>query len=77
MPQSSKPDFQSFYNSLLIGCEVSIHHNNKWQQGQLMDKYLSETNVFGDIIIIENGVRGEVLEHQPFFAGDYTVIRVV
>lgn len=75
---STKPDFNSFYDNLLIGAEVSIHHKNKWCRGQLMDKYISATNVFGDILILnDDNTIGDTLEHQPFFAGDYTVIRVI
>jgi hypothetical protein len=61
-----KPNFAEFYKHLIIGDEVEVViTSHSKTRGVLMDKYLTEANVYGDILL--DG--GQIMERRPFFAG--------
>ena len=67
-------DLKIFYNSLIIGDKVEVFKViGKTDSGVLMDKYITDLNVFGDVLL-DNG---QVLEHIPFFDGIHQRIMVI
>jgi hypothetical protein len=69
-----KPDFEGTFRRILIGSRVRVLHGlTEFQEGIVMDKYLTEENVALDIYLNN----GQVLEHKNFFVGNREIVSLL
>lgn len=68
---NSLPNHKDVYDSFLIGSKIRLEgKGNHFVEGILMDKYLTDSNVFVDIILNNE----TIIEHYNVFVNDKQIV---